>query len=712
MPVPPPGNNLKAFLLCFLKRLWLYGWLFPLTVFGQEACLLVPIPLQQRAQQAVLIVEAKVTNQQTYWDVAHQNIYTQSTLQVFKILKGTLPKTVHVLTEGGRVGNTYHTFSGTLQVAADQQGIFFLIPASSKTQPPGQKEPAFTVYSSSQGFIRYDLTLQQAAEPFKNYSSITADVYPAVKQWTRTDFKVIRPNPDVGQLPSTPPGGNIPAANLRLQAVPAITGFSPDTLSAGTGQVLTIRGQNFGAARGSGFVQFRNADNGGASFIQALESDYIVWTDTEIKVRVSARSSTGNTPGSGEIRLTTGSKRRATSTQRLIIEFAASQVVYDNRAFTPRLVNANGLGGYTFHFTTDFNADTLAKNAFLRALRTWSCHTGINWDAGEPTPLNVTADDSINLVRFDDGEELPNGILARCISRYDGCGSKTPDQWRVSEMDVVFNQQIAWYFGEGQPAAGEVDFETVTVHEMGHGHQLNHVIKPGTIMHYAINRGQANRQLNARTDILGGQHTIAQSRVSNGCGPGRLIPLPFTACLSAPALLSFIVEPLAQEVVVAWAIPDAPPLPAFTVERSKNAAHWQAIGTITGNPNGATMQYTLSDIDPLPGASFYRLKIVQPDGTFDYSAIKRIDREVPAGHAIAPNPVPGGILWLQYVTQERGQLTIQLFDALGRWQKTFVRPYHPASDVIDLNVAGLSPGLYVLVYADGRKIHREKFIKL
>lgn len=711
MPVPRFEKNLPHFLIRAPRLLWLgLVWLLPVTGWGQEVCLLTPVPLAQRAQQATLIVEAVVTAQQAYWDAAHQNIYTRHTLLLYKTLKGAAPALLTVVTEGGRVGDTYHAFSGTLQLTVGEQGIFFLERALPQRQPPDRPGPVYTVYSSSQGFIRYDAATRQAVEPFKTYPTITADLYPALRAVTGADFTVVRPRPaGFGPRPSAPRQSQ-PAAGQRTKARTAITGFSPDTLAAGTGSILTIRGQHFGVTRGTGSVQFRNADNGGADFIQASETDYIVWSDDEIQVRVPGKNSANNTPGSGEIRVTTSRDTSVTSAQRFIIPFAASQVMYEQKTFMPRLVDANGEGGYTFYFNQDFAQNQPARAAFTRALGTWSCYTGVNWQTGEPLALDVTADDNVNVVRFGAAGELPGGVLARCVSRYKGCGGATADQWRVAEMDLVFRPSGRWHFEAGEPTESQFDFETVTLHEMGHGHQLSHVIMPGAVMHYAIANGQATRQLDARSDLAGGQYIMARSIASNSCGPGRIIPQPAQACAPLPELLSFTAEPLAERAVaIAWRLADERLPASFIVERSKDAARWGPFNTLAAT---GALRYATTDPTPWAGASYYRLKILNADRTFYYSALVRIDLAVPVGLAVVPNPVTGNRLRLQYTARASGQLIIHVFDALGRRQQTFRRPYHVNSDIQELDVAGLSPGLYVLVYSDGTQTRREKFIKL
>ncbi|QMU30764.1 T9SS type A sorting domain-containing protein [Adhaeribacter radiodurans] len=714
MPVSVSEKSKSFININWQAYFWIYvvmAWLLPLAGFGQETCLLTPVTLEERSREASLIVEAEVIGQQAYWDAAHRNIYTRHTLQLYKLIKGSAPETLAIVTEGGKLGDSYHVFSGTLQLKTNDQGIFFLNPAPSKVLPASQNQALYTVYSSSQGFIRYNVLTQQATEPFKTYSTIMQELYPALRQVTQPNFKSIRPNPSV-KMPGLNRSSNTqaPSGALRTQAAPAISSFTPDTLTAGTGSLLTIRGSNFGSTRGAGSVQFRNADDGGGSFIDILAADYIFWTDTEIQVRVPGKNGSNNTPGSGDIQITNNEGLTVNSTQRLVIEYSISQVVHEDALFSPRLVNSNGLGGYTFQFAPDFAQNEPAKSAFTRALNTWSCHTGINWNTGTVASQTVAADDDINLVCFDEDDELPRGVLARCISRYSGCGDETADQWRVAEMDVVFNQSTRWNYSLASPQSLQVDFETVTLHEMGHGHQLNHVIKPGTVMHYAVNRGQENRILDARTDIAGGQFTMAQNVISNQCGPGRMIPQPVTNCSPATESLTFAAEVISEtEVRTTWTLNNNSAA-YFVVERSKDAATWHELSTI--NVSGTSTPYSYSDLKPLPGVSYYRLKVVSANQIFAYSPIARISREVQAGVAIAPNPVEGNTLWLQYVTQESGQLQIYVYDVVGRLHRIYNRAYQANSDLIDLDVSGLQPGLYVLVYADGRQTRQEKFLKL
>ena len=119
-----------------------------------------------------------------------------------------------------------------------------------------------------------------------------------------------------------------------------------------------------------------------------------------------------------------------------------------------------------------FDANTNAKNSFIRAMESWRDVTCVNWEVIEPTPSNTTAQDGTNIVRFGNSGELSAGVLATTFSRYLSCNlSKI---WYVSEIDLTYDPDVTWNFDASSPKFSEFDIESVTLHELGHAHQLGH----------------------------------------------------------------------------------------------------------------------------------------------------------------------------------------------------------------------------------------------
>jgi len=126
---------------------------------------------------------------------------------------------------------------------------------------------------------------------------------------------------------------------------------------------------------------------------------------------------------------------------------------------------------------------------------------------------------------------LGDNILGRCTSRFSGCfiNGDTSIAWYVHELDIVFNDSPdntgsptveTWNFGAGASSNTEYDFESVALHELGHGHQLGHVIDPNSdVMHFSLFNGQDER-------VLGANNIIAAADVqgrSTSSGPCPLV---------------------------------------------------------------------------------------------------------------------------------------------------------------------------------------------
>jgi pimeloyl-ACP methyl ester carboxylesterase len=77
----------------------------------------------------------------------------------------------------------------------------------------------------------------------------------------------------------------------------------------------------------------------------------------------------------------------------------------------------------------------------------------------------------------------------------------------------------------------------------------------------------------------------------------------------------------------------------FLIEKSYNSFDWITIGSLNSNNVSGTNNYNYTDSTPRNGVNYYRLKIMDKDGSFTYSQIKSIDfYNINAPFVIAPNP--------------------------------------------------------------------------
>ena len=306
-----------------------------------------------------------------------------------------------------------------------------------------------------------------------------------------------------------------------------ITNFSPNETSAGTGSQITINGSGFGPGPASTnkYVEFANSDNGGLTGVRSALLEYVSWTDNKIVVIVPSGA------GTGAIKVYNGTSTGVSSSSLTI-----SYNIINASTYQLKHIDTNTQGGYTWQLELGFNGQSNAKNSFLKSISAWTCFTGINWKVGAPTPANQTGLDGINIVRFDTGTELPAGVLGVAYTYFSSCGS---NKWQINETDLVFDKERNWNFEDALPGPSEMDFQSVVQHELGHAHNLGHVIDSDDLMHYAISPGARNTIGQNNRD--GGAFQVAFNVQAAGgtCSGAMTAAIPTTCGSPYPKITGF-----------------------------------------------------------------------------------------------------------------------------------------------------------------------------
>jgi hypothetical protein len=131
----------------------------------------------------------------------------------------------------------------------------------------------------------------------------------------------------------------------------------------------------------------------------------------------------------------------------------------------------------------------------------------------------------------------------------------------------------------------------------------------------AIQTVSDNRTMYVDEVTIGNRHSTFE-KVSPGIVP---LALPVK-------LISFTVAKAGKNAQLSWATTEEVNSEKFVIERSADARNWKSIGQRAAmGESTALSNYTFPDQAPLPGANYYRLKVVDSDGTFVYSVIKNLN---------------------------------------------------------------------------------------
>ena len=534
-----------------------------MSFFKTGAQGLFQVPINEKISHSSLIVEGKVVAQAGFWNEQHTMIFTSNKIEVYKIFKGSAQKNfINVTTVGGSVDNQFMSASHLLKLEKDDIGVFFCRRDKHGPVFPNAGEKGYEVYSSAQGFFKYDHDLQTANAPFVHYKNIQQQLYKELKTKTGKSFGIVNRLFSVAAN-----SGERDRVNISSQVLaPSITSFSPSTVNAGAlldppNNELTIAGTGFGASpAASAAVFFDNPDDGpGGSFTGvAYNSPLIVsWSDVQIKVKVPSKS------GTGVILVRDNAGNTVSSGTSLTVRYSvldASFIIGGNEIVKEiRLINSNGLGGYSVLYSNNtanngINLDANgAKATFQRALTTWKENSGFNvTEGGTDTQQRVDPYDSTNMIMFDNScpgnSPLPAGVLAVCFSS----GSFCPDNIAGNQaykpgFDIVIRNDavsigspVSFTYGPCSPYTNnttDVDLETVLFHELGHAINMGHIndarqgttagnTNPAKVMNYALSRGlkRISEDYSSRT---GASYLITAKGISLGsCAPvSEMTPL-------------------------------------------------------------------------------------------------------------------------------------------------------------------------------------------
>ena len=160
-----------------------------------------------------------------------------------------------------------------------------------------------------------------------------------------------------------------------------------------------------------------------------------------------------------------------------------------------------------------------------------------------------------------------------------------------------------------------------------------------------------------------GAGTLTYTNYSGSFSPFAIGESNFTLPVT---WLSFSGKAIGKTVVLDWATASEQNNHHFDIERSSDGMHFTSIGKVNASVNpGTNNQYRFTDLNPLNGAAYYRLKQVDLDGKFHYSIIISITTVEVNGFSIYSEP-GSGLMTLNIPASVTGLVDIILFDGLGR----------------------------------------------
>ena len=157
-----------------------------------------------------------------------------------------------------------------------------------------------------------------------------------------------------------------------------------------------------------------------------------------------------------------------------------------------------------------------------------------------------------------------------------------------------------------------------------------------------------------------------------------------------------------RSVILNWQTDNEVNVDRFEVERSSDGTNFKKINNVQARNQSEKNNYRFKDVQPGQGTNYYRIKIVDRDGTFKYSSVIKINIDNFSIFQVYPNPVKYTIV----VTGLTFKKTIWIRTIDGK-----VLAQHIATgESMSIDMSSYSKGIYLLEY-DGKEIQRVKVVK-
>jgi hypothetical protein len=206
------------------------------------------------------------------------------------------------------------------------------------------------------------------------------------------------------------------------------------------------------------------------------------------------------------------------------------------------------------------------------------------------------------------------------------------------------------------------------------------------------------------TDGVTFQHTFASGGFS-GFGIG--IPQPQNAL--PVTLVTFTGKHQSGTGnLLQWLVTEQQQVARYEVEHSADGTTFRHVGTVQARMSKQDpLPYDFLHVAPAQGRNYYRLRIVDEDGRYEYSHVVLLTVDaLGRGLVLYPNPT-GEMLYIQLQGMS-GRVDMQVLNAQGQVVKQMNAD---ASGQIMLSLTELPKGMYILRAGDGRGNVQQRFIK-
>jgi uncharacterized repeat protein (TIGR01451 family) len=270
--------------------------------------------------------------------------------------------------------------------------------------------------------------------------------------------------------------------------------------------------------------------------------------------------------------------------------------------------------------------------------------------------------------------------------------------------------------------SNNVDWNTLKVVTASHNYQLN--IQDGNKCTWAFNNinladSNTNERLShgyvvysvkAKKSLIAGNvinntahiyfdyNLPVQTNIEQTTVEAAVLPLK---------LIAFTARREGKSNIVQWSTAKEINVSSFEIEKSTNGGTYASIGK---TPAGLS-NYSYTDLTPAKSINYYRLKIIDKDGKYEYSSVRTVNNSSSFSVSLYPNPVTEKFM-VQINAEKREEMQLQIAGADGKIMTKTKLTLPTGQNIKSFSVSTLAAGTYYLTLTTEKERALIKFQKL
>ena len=172
-----------------------------------------------------------------------------------------------------------------------------------------------------------------------------------------------------------------------------------------------------------------------------------------------------------------------------------------------------------------------------------------------------------------------------------------------------------------------------------------------------------------------------------------------------------------NNINVDWTTVQEQNIAAYEVEKSNDAQQFIQLTTVQakGNNNNTNNTYSTTDATPQTGNNYYRIKVVEKNGSYSYTQVVRVTIDATGNGQITvyPNPIKNSSMNVQLQNMEKGKYILQLISQTGQLVQEEQLEHNGGSGSQTIMLGKhISSGIYQLKLIDVKgKVYQQRIVK-